>query len=97
MRRKRIKYRLREDEIEGKLKVKVANLLRQYCERFQVFDLVFFLHPHTFLYSVNNVHILYSRDLIFTVYIKIHTHITGFLWKIFYIIDVTVSNYFFRY
>uniref|UniRef100_A0A0R3RK53 U3 small nucleolar RNA-associated protein 6-like protein n=1 Tax=Elaeophora elaphi TaxID=1147741 RepID=A0A0R3RK53_9BILA len=35
MRRKRIKYRLREDEIEGKIKIKIANLLRQCCELFQ--------------------------------------------------------------
>uniref|UniRef100_A0A915PR14 U3 small nucleolar RNA-associated protein 6 homolog C-terminal domain-containing protein n=1 Tax=Setaria digitata TaxID=48799 RepID=A0A915PR14_9BILA len=35
MRRKRIKYRLRENEIEGKIKIKIANLLRQCCERFK--------------------------------------------------------------
>ncbi|KAL3989975.1 U3 small nucleolar RNA-associated protein 6 family protein [Acanthocheilonema viteae] len=35
MRRKRIKYRLKEDEIESKIKIKIANLRRQYCERFK--------------------------------------------------------------
>ncbi|VDM12310.1 unnamed protein product [Wuchereria bancrofti] len=34
MRRKRLKYRFREDKIEGKIIIKVANL-RQCCERFQ--------------------------------------------------------------
>ncbi|KAK6104682.1 U3 small nucleolar RNA-associated protein 6 family protein [Brugia pahangi] len=48
MRRKRLNYRLREDEIEGKIIIKVANLLRQCCERFQGraelwFDLIGFL------------------------------------------------------
>nr|CDQ06788.1 Bm8679, isoform b [Brugia malayi] len=35
MRRKRLNYRLREDEIEGKIIIKVANLLRQFVNDFR--------------------------------------------------------------